>query len=302
MRTLTGVPSLIRLILRRERVKLPVWIVFLTLVPVATAASFAQLYPTEASREALAGTVVANPTLVAFLGPLHSPSIGGLTAWRVGVIGNVLLGIMAILTMIRHTREDEETGRRELLGSTVVGRHAPLTAALLVTAGAALLIGLLQVGGLTGLGLERAGALAFGLGFAGVGITFACIGAVVAQLTATSGPAKGLGIGLLGLFFLLRLAGDGADIEALTWLSPIGWFEMLGPFAREIWWVFGLWVGLGLCWWRWRLPLLPGATSAPGSWRRGPGAPGLVYGYRGRRGWPGVCSAGRSSGGAPVCS
>ena len=111
MRTLTGVPSLIRLILRRERVKLPVWIVFLTLVPVATAASFAELYPTEASREALARTVVANPTLVAFLGPLHSPSIGGLTAWRVGVIGNVLLGIMAILTMIRHTREDEETGR-----------------------------------------------------------------------------------------------------------------------------------------------------------------------------------------------
>ena len=133
-----------------------------------------------------------------------------------------------------------------MLGSTVVGRHAPLTAALLVTAGAALLIGLLQIGGLTGLGLVRAGALAFGLGFAGVGITFACIGGVVAQLTATSGPAKGLGIGLLGLFFLLRLAGDGADIEALTWLSPIGWFELLGPFGREIWWVFGLWVGLAV--------------------------------------------------------
>ena len=55
------------------------------------------------------------------------------------------------LTVIRNTREEEETGRRELLGSTVMGRHASLTAALLVASGAvigpwALSLGLVGVG------------------------------------------------------------------------------------------------------------------------------------------------------------
>ena len=42
---------------------------------------------------------------------------------------------MAILLVVRHTRAEEETGRAELVGAGVVGRHAPLAAAL-ITAGA----------------------------------------------------------------------------------------------------------------------------------------------------------------------
>ena len=36
----------------------------------------------------------------------------------------------------RHTRAEEESGRDELLRSGVVGRHAPMTAALIVTGAA----------------------------------------------------------------------------------------------------------------------------------------------------------------------
>ena len=41
---------------------------------------------------------------------------------------------MSILLVVRHTRADEETGRAELVGAGVVGRHAPLAAALVVAA------------------------------------------------------------------------------------------------------------------------------------------------------------------------
>ena len=46
---------------------------------------------------------------------------------------HVLIAVAVILTVIRHTRADEEAGRAELLDSTAVGRYAGLTAALLLT-------------------------------------------------------------------------------------------------------------------------------------------------------------------------
>ena len=109
-----------------------------------------ELYPTDAVREQLVATVASNPSIVSFLGPIYGSSVGALTAWRVGTIASVLVGLMASLTVIRNTREEEETGRRELLGSTVLGRHAPLTAALLVAGGAGL-----AIGGLIAVGLDR---------------------------------------------------------------------------------------------------------------------------------------------------
>ena len=46
-------------------------------------------------------------------------------------IALALAGLMSILIVVRHTRAEEETGRAELVGAGVVGRHAPLAAALL---------------------------------------------------------------------------------------------------------------------------------------------------------------------------
>jgi ABC-2 type transport system permease protein len=149
---------------------------------------------------------------------------------------------MAVLTMIRHTREEEETGRRELLGSTVLGRHAPLAAAWIVVAGVGALVGLILTAGLAGLGLPAAGSVAYGIGFAMVTVAFAGVGAVSAQLTENASTARGIGVGLIGLAFVLRMAGDSSEASWLTWTSPIGWFSELRPFAGEEWWVVLLWV------------------------------------------------------------
>ena len=249
MRTLTGAGSLIRLFLRLDRVRLTIWSLALGVVPVATASAFQGLYATEVSRVELAATVSSNPAFTALLGPLYDPSIGGLTAWRVGSLGALLVGLMAVLTMIRHTRDDEETGRRELLGSTVVGRNAPLAAAFAVTIGAGLVIGAIIATGLTALGLDLSGSVAFGAGFAAVAVVFAAVGAYAAQATQAGSTGRGLGVGIVSLLFIFRMAGDagaGNGVEWLSWLSPIGWFSRMRPFAGERWWVFALWIGLAL--------------------------------------------------------
>jgi ABC-2 type transport system permease protein len=245
--TFTGTGRLARFILRQERVRLGVWVSILAVVPIVTANAFMGLYPDEASRQGLAFTVSSSPALTSLLGPLYDSSIGGLTAWRAGTLGAFIVALMAVLTMIRHTREEEETGRRELLGSTVLGRNAPLAASLSVTIGAGIVLGSILTTGLVGVGLPIGGSVAFGLGFLGVTIVFAGVGALAAQFTDAASTARGLAIGAAGFAFLLRMGGDsgGESLEWMSWLSPIGWFSRLRPFAGEEWWVLGLWVGLG---------------------------------------------------------
>ncbi|NUK82774.1 ABC transporter permease, partial [Streptomyces lunaelactis] len=139
------------------------------------------------------------------------------------------------------TRDEEESGRQELISSAMVGRRAPLTAALLTAVVANAALALLIAAGMAGQGTS--GALALGLGIGGVGTAFATLTAIVAQFTESARLAKGLTRGLLGAAFVLRAAGDSATSDGsspLTWISPIGWLENLRPFADERWWVLGL--------------------------------------------------------------
>ena len=289
MRSLVGTRHLVRFVLRRERLRLTIWIAALAVTPVGTANAFIGLYPSEVDRARLAATVASNPAMVSFLGPVYDSNVGALTAWRIGTIGSLLVGLMAALTVIRNTREEEETGRRELLGSTVLGRHASLTAALLVAGGAGIVIGLLIAIGMVGVGLPASGAAAFGAGFAGAALVFAAAAGVAAQLTEGAGAGRGIAIGFVGFSFLLRVAGDGGEASGigwLSWLSPIGWFTRLRPFASERWPVLFLFVGLALmlCFASYRLssgrdvaagviPPRPGPATAA-DWLRSPAALG----------------------------
>jgi ABC-2 type transport system permease protein len=177
------------------------------------------------------------------LGPAFGATLGALSVWRAGLVFTIV-GLASLLTVIRHTRTDEEVGRRELLGATVVGRHAPLAAALLVTFAADLLLGAVVAAGMIGLGLPATGSVAYGLSIAAAGWMFATVGAVAAQLTEGAGAARGLALGALGLAYLLRAAGDTAGSDSglgwLSWLSPIGWTQQTRPYAGERWWVLGL--------------------------------------------------------------
>jgi ABC-2 type transport system permease protein len=243
MKALAGTWSLVRLILRRDRIILPLWVAVLALLPVAIANTLADLYPTAAERQSYLDIVTANPALSALYGHAYGSGLGALTAWRLG--GTVLLvGLATLLTVIRHTRAEEVAGRRELLGATVVGRQAPLFAALVVAFGASLALVALVSVGLVAYGLPTTGSVAFGLSWAMFGWSFAAVAAVAAQVTESARIARGISIAVLGLCFVLRAAGDKDGPSWLSWLSPFGWAQRIRPFVDERWWVFLLFLGL----------------------------------------------------------
>lgn len=243
---MTGTWSLARLALRMDRVRVPVWLLVLVGLPLATASSFETLYPTVPERLQLANEMSANPTLIGLYGRFYNPTtLGGLVAWRMGGFLPVLIGLMSLLLVVRHTRTEEQAGRLELVESGVVGRRAPLTAALLVVFAVNLVMGLLIAGGMIGRGEEAAGSFALGFSFAGVGFVFAALAAVAAQVTENSRTATGIGVVVLAVSYLLRAFGDAASSTSdgpawLSWLSPLGWAPLLRPYGGERWEVFGL--------------------------------------------------------------
>ncbi|MEU6510039.1 ABC transporter permease [Streptomyces sp. NPDC046942] len=242
-RQLAGTSTLLRFALRRDRVMLPVWVAVNALMVLSMPNTLKPLYATPAQRADLMHQMATNTSLRAVVGPVFDDSLGALTAWRVGVYAGALAAVMSLLVVVRHTRDEEESGRQELISSGTVGRRAPLTAALLAAAVANALLGLLIAAGLARQG--AAGALAFGLGVAGAGMVFATAAAIVAQLTESARLARGLTAAVLGAAFVLRAAGDSASSDGssvLTWLSPLGWLENLRAFAAERWWVLLLFV------------------------------------------------------------
>ena len=247
MNLFAGTGSLIRLALRRDRIRLAIWILLLAVLPVITAASFAELYPEAAAREQIAATLGSSPAIGVLLGPLYSSSIGGLTAWRLAVPASLLIALMTSFTVVRHTRAEEEAGRSDLLGANVVGRRAPLTAALVVAVGASVVAAAVAAGGLVAADLPVSGALAFGAAMAAAGVVFAAVAAVAAQLWQGSSAARGAAVGVLGISFMLRAAGDSTSgVEWLSWISPLGWSQRLRAFGDERWWVLAIPLVVGL--------------------------------------------------------
>ncbi|GII96193.1 ABC transporter permease [Sinosporangium siamense] len=240
MGTLTGTGILARHILRRDRLILPLWGFLSAVYPMSIANSTVALYPTADLLRPVAQEAMANPAQLATRGVVFDAGAGGMTAWTVGSSGAMLMGLVSMLLVIRHTRVDEESGRSELIGSGVVGRQAPPAAALGVVCSVNLLIGALMSVLLMGTGLPAAGSLALGLALAAAGCTFAAVGAVAAQVTESAVSARGLGVSVFIAFFLIRAVGDASGAHWLSWLSPLGWTLNVRPFAGERWWVAAL--------------------------------------------------------------
>ncbi|WP_394813601.1 ABC transporter permease [Streptomyces hazeniae] len=237
---LAGTGVLLRFALRRDRVRLPVWIGALTAGTLASLSSFEQTYSTDADRTAIAKTL-GSPAGLAMSGPGHYLDDYGLGAMMghqmLGFVA-VLVGLMTVLTVARHTRTEEETGRAELVRAAVVGRHAHLTAALVTATLASLALGGLLAAGLGASGAEGVGwhgSLLYGAAHAAVGIAFAGVAAVTVQVTQHSRGASGMALAAIGAAYALRAAGDVGG-GALSWLSPIGWAQRTYVFVDDRWW------------------------------------------------------------------
>ncbi|WP_205874205.1 ABC transporter permease [Mycobacterium camsae] len=233
---LAGTLGLLRLYLRRDRVSLPLWVLLLS-VPLGSVyiGSIEKVYATDTERARFAATIMASPAQRALYGQVYNDSLGAVGIWKAGMF-HALIAVAVILTVIRHTRADEESGRAELIDSTAVGRYASLTAALLLSFGASVAAGLIGAAGLLMTDVPAGGSLAFCAALAASGLVFTAVAAVAAQLSPSARVARGVAFAVLGAAFTLRAVGD-AGSGALSWLSPLGWSLQLRPYAGDRWWV-----------------------------------------------------------------
>ncbi|MGP3915368.1 ABC transporter permease [Nonomuraea sp. 10N515B] len=238
MNALTGTGRLFLLYLRRDRLVATCWVVFLPLLVVSQVASYETMLPTETDRVNFVAQVGGNAALTAFSGRLYGDALGNLAMWKIGDIAYTLVAFMAVLSVIRHTRAEEESGRAELVGSTVVGRFASLTASLLLAWAVSLAAGLLTALGMIGYGLDTPGSFTVALGMTGPGLVLAAVAGLAAQLTERARTAGAIAFTVLGLQYLIRFTADGGGILWLRWLSPNGWSHLMRPFGGDLWWVF----------------------------------------------------------------
>src|ERR1700739_952740 len=230
----TGTIGMLRLYLRRDRVVLPLWVILLS-VPLSTVyiGSIEKVYPDQAARAAFAATIMASPAQRALYGQIYNDSLGATGIWKAGMF-HLLIAVAVILTVIRHTRADEETGRAELIDSTAVGRYASLTAAILLSFGASVITGAIGAAGLLGTSVPPDGSLAVGAALAGSRLGVTAVARVAGPAAPRARFARGVAFGVLATAFTLRAVGD-AGSGALSWLSPLGWSLQVRPYAGDRW-------------------------------------------------------------------
>jgi ABC-2 type transport system permease protein len=236
MSALTGTGALVRFDVRRDRVRMLVWIIGIVALVETTSASVKGLYPTAESLAKAAAISEGNVAAIVFNGPVQAlDTLGGQIAFQVGSFGLIVVGLMSIFMVGRLTRSEEENGRTELLLATAVGRHAPLAAALILVTAMNVVVGVLVTANLILVELPVTGSVAFGISFVAMGLVFAGVAAVAAQITENTRVVYGSSGILLAAAFVLRALGDIGD-GRLSWFSPIGWSQKLRPFAGEQWW------------------------------------------------------------------
>lgn len=242
---LSGTGTLLRAHLRRDRWMILWWCLGGTLLYWSQAVSLAGLYATQEELDTAAASMGGNAAFVAMLGPARAlDTVGGQVMWQCSAFGAVVAGLMAMFLVGRHTRAEEESGRDELVRSAAIGRHAPLAAAFTVSLVASALMGLLvaaslasvrQESVLDGLPLAVGDSVATGVGLAACGWVFSGTALAAAQLAQSTRGMYGAAGALIGLAYVLRAVGDVGN-EALSWLSPIGWYQAMHPYSGLRWW------------------------------------------------------------------
>jgi ABC-2 type transport system permease protein len=231
--TLAGTGALFRFALRRDRIRLPVWIAAGTLMVVVQSVSSQTIYEDAADLAAYRASVGSNAATIALAGPpVGLDTVAGAVAFEISATVMLIAALMAMFTVTRHTRADEEAGRTELLRSARVGRHAPLLAAVLVSSLACGVLALTVGAATTATGLPATGSFVLGASFAACGLVFTGITAVAVQVTGHTRAVYGLVGGLFAVFFVLRAIGD-IEGNGVVWLSPVGWAQATHPFSDD---------------------------------------------------------------------
>ena len=246
----TGTGHLVRLALRRDRVRLSIWIGALTLTMVYAPNAVKLAYPEEAQRLARVD-MLRTPAGMMLGGPMfggNETELGAMMANELMLTLIVAASILAILTVIRHTRAEEESGTAELVLASVVGRYARTTAALAVVAGTNFTLAATMTAAMTVSGFDLVDSAGMCVGVTAVAMVFGGVAAVTAQMWRVARGATGAAMATLALAALIRGVGDVIDNSgsALSWFSPIAWAQQMRAFVDLRWWPLALLIALTL--------------------------------------------------------
>ena len=237
---MTGWRGLLRLAWRRDRVMIAATVFVVWVLSYYSAAATRAMFGD--TEQLVSANQAANTStgVVAIYGHIyHIDSVGGIGANKLAMLDFLVLSFLAIAIVRRHTRAEEESGRFELLGSTNVGRHAPLGAAVLLAILTCLVAGFGIILASTGGGWPAAGSTLLGLAVAGVGLAFTGVAAVGVQLSSSTRACGAWIFGALGVSFVLRTIGDVSwdrPARVLSWFSPLGWGQQVRYFDGDRAW------------------------------------------------------------------
>jgi ABC-2 type transport system permease protein len=242
-----GIWPLTKLILRRDRIKLPIWIVSIVVTLLYMLPILKETYGDAASLTTLYEAFKTNAAGLLLTGFLDEPSFGALVTIETLLWWGLAVAFMNAFLVVRHTRQNEEMGAQELILSGRTHRGTSLIAVLIVAflANALIAVGL-------GFGMHTLcaditveGSWLYGLGMGLFGFVWAAIAAVVVQLFQSTRSSSGFMAVLVGATFLARGIGDftgkvGADgllqPAWLSYLSPFGWMQALRSITFPEWW------------------------------------------------------------------
>ena len=234
-----GTARLTLFILRRDRLRLFVWIASFITITILVALVFPEMYGSEQERIAIAETM-RNPAMTAMVGPgygLDDYHTGAVMSHQMLLFTALTVGIMMIMLVSRHTRHDEEEGRVELIRSLPVGRMAILSSTGIVALLASLVLSLTMGFGLYSLGfasMDLEGSMLYGAVLGVSGLVFAAITALFAQLTVTNRGTIGYSFAFLMLAYILRAIGDVSS-EPLALISPLGLVLRTEVYVNNYW-------------------------------------------------------------------
>lgn len=227
--------------LRRDRVRLLVWLAVIALVWVAFTAELAVMQ--DEGQLAERALVLRGPAMIMMTGPgygLDDYTVGAALAEEVTLWFAGALAVLSILEVVRHTRAEEESGRAELIRAAPVGRHAAAAGALPLVTGAQAAIAAVGAAVVVSVGdVAIPDALALTGGLALVGVLFAAVALAACQLVEHGRTATGLSLAVFGAAFALRAIGDAQQSPAtgdaqtswLSWLSRIAWVQQTRAFV-----------------------------------------------------------------------
>lgn len=227
-------------IFSRDRIRISVWLLSILLFTLAIGAMLPDLYTSEMEREIMAETM-NNPAITFMLGPgygLDNYTDGAMMGHFMLAFSAIAMGIMSILLTTRHTREDEEDGRIEMIRSLPVGSLSTLTATFLIIIITNIILSLLIGLGLYSLGyqsMDLVGSMLYGASLGAIGIFFAALTGLFAQLTTNARATIGYSFSFLIISYIVRGIGD-VGYEILSLISPLGLILRVEVYVNNYWW------------------------------------------------------------------